>query len=465
MSHSSTIIARIREAFDAGHALGLLQKAISIPSVTGNEANFAGWLKGELAALGIDASSAEFAEGRPNVWGLRQGRSGADTLLLIGHTDTVHTRGWRERWAGSERESPFSGVVAEGAVWGRGASDLKAGLCMTIEAVRTLDRAGIEVDPTLLFAFVGDEESGEQGSGVSAGARAFSALIASGALPQPDMAIYVEPTMLDVYVAHMGFLLCDIRVIGKSAYFGVPELGVDALKGAHAILEALWRYSAELGASANHSLVGSGFVLPTSIQGGGYIAVPGECTISLIAKIPPGVRLDDVRVDLETAARAASMDSRIQLEFFYPAPRDHSIGGQPFESGLDESRLRSLISAVCAVRPERGNIEAAPYWSELPILSALGVPGVYFAPGDIRICHTTEENVSLQDYYDSIVALSGADYPESARAAKMGARVKGDRNVSRLDPAAQSETDRGCDCAASKWRIAGEYLRHRPRRR
>jgi acetylornithine deacetylase/succinyl-diaminopimelate desuccinylase-like protein len=49
---------------------------------------------------------------------------------------------------------------------------------MTLEAVRTLDRAGLEVDPTLLFAFVGDEESGEPGSGISAGARAFSALIA-----------------------------------------------------------------------------------------------------------------------------------------------------------------------------------------------------------------------------------------------------------------------------------------------
>jgi acetylornithine deacetylase/succinyl-diaminopimelate desuccinylase-like protein len=64
MFHSSTIIARIREAFDAGHALGLLQKAISIPSVTGDEAKFAEWLKGELVALGLKASSVEFAEGR-----------------------------------------------------------------------------------------------------------------------------------------------------------------------------------------------------------------------------------------------------------------------------------------------------------------------------------------------------------------------------------------------------------------
>ncbi len=123
--------------------------------------------------------------------------------------------------------------------------------------------------------------------------------------------------------------------------------------------------------------------------------------------------MDDVRVGLETAARGAFMDPRIELQFDYPAPRDHAIGGQPFESRLDEARLKRLVTAVRAVRPDRGNIEAAPYWSELPILSALGVPGVYFAPGDIRICHTTEENVSLEDYYDGIAALaaflSGAD--------------------------------------------------------
>jgi acetylornithine deacetylase/succinyl-diaminopimelate desuccinylase-like protein len=193
MSDSSTMIARIRAAFDARHALELLQKAISIPSVTGDEANFAGWLKGELTALGVAALSAEFVEGRPNVWGLRPGRSGADTLLLVGHTDTVHTRGW------------------EGAV-GR-------------------KRAGKPV-----------------------------------------------------------------------------------------------------------------------LERGG----------------------------------------------------------------------RRLVSAVRAVRPEQGNVEAAPYWSELPILSALGIPGVYFAPWDIRICHTTEENVSLQDYYDSIIALAvfsaGADCREQVRA-------------------------------------------------
>ena len=58
------------------------------------------------------------------------------------------------------------------------------------------------------------------------------------------------------------------------------------------------------------------------------------------------------------------------------------------------------------MRPDRGKIEAAPYWSELPIFAALGIPGFYFAPGDIRVCHTAEENVSLEDYFDGILALA-----------------------------------------------------------
>jgi len=204
----------------------------------------------------------------------------------------------------------------------------------------------------------------------------------------------------------------------------VPELGVDALKAAHPVLAALWRYSDELSTGPVHPLVGAGFVLPTGIEGGGYIAVPGECAISLIAKIPPGVDLDRVREGLEKAARAAIVDDRIRLEFSYPASRDHRLGGTAFEDAPDEARLERLRSAVRAVRPDRGAIEAAPYWSELPIFAALGIPGVYFAPGDIRICHTPEETVTLQDYYDGVLALALLSKQFSPRSRAQSSRFR-----------------------------------------
>jgi acetylornithine deacetylase len=404
---SERLVARLREAFEPEAALALLRRAIGTPSVTGAEAAFSAMLTDELNALGAEnVSLRDFAPQRPNVTALRKGQPGAETLLLIGHTDTVHVHGWSEHWAGTERESPFSGALVDGEVWGRGASDLKAGICTILTAVKTLDRAAIALDPNLLFAFVGDEESGEEGTGVSAGARALAERIAKGELPKPDFAIYVEPTMLDVYVAHMGFFICDIKITGKSAYFGVPELGVDALKAANQALTALWRYSDELARGEKHQLVGAGFVLPTGISGGGYIAVPGECKISLIAKIPPGVELETIRQGMESSVRGSIADQRIKLDFAYPAGRDHAIGGRPFERRNDGGRVDRLVEAIRAVRPDRGHIEAAPYWSEMPFFAALGSPGVYFAPGDIKVCHTPGENVNLRDYYDGIIALA-----------------------------------------------------------
>jgi acetylornithine deacetylase len=429
MTIEPALIERLRGALDKQAALALLRRAIGAPSVTGAEAAFARLLADELTALGAEqVALTDFAPGRPNVRGLLRGPTPGPRILLVGHTDTVHVRGWAERWAGTERENPFGGALVDGAVWGRGSGDLKAGICSTISAARLVRDAKIPLSGEILFAFVGDEESGEEGSGVSAGMKALVADLA-GPAARPDMAIYVEPTQLDVYVAQMGFLICEITVNGRSAYFGVPELGVDALKASHAILSALFAHSAKLEARSPHPLVGRPFLLVTALSGGGYIAVPAECRISLILKLMPGESLDDASRELENAVRGAPVDPAIALEFAYPAGRDHRFGGTPAETSRDLPFVRLLTESIKAVRPERGEIKGAPYWSEAPFLiDQLNVPTVYFAPGDIRNCHTLEERVELEEYYDSIVALaaflarigslesSKSNWPESAAA-------------------------------------------------
>jgi acetylornithine deacetylase len=401
------LIARLNAALDAGAAIDLLRRAVATPSITGNEAAFAKMLAGELAALGADdVALADFAQQRPNVRGLRRGK-GAARLLLIGHTDTVHVRGWEERWAGSERESPFSGAIVDGSIWGRGAGDLKAGICTTISAARLLAAAGITPEADIQFAFIGDEESGEPDTGISAGIKAFIAEIEAGAVRRPDFAVYVEPTELNIYTAQMGFLICDITVTGRSAYFGVPELGVDALKASHTILAALWAHSAVLEGQAPHDLIGHPFVLVTGLSGGGYIAVPGECRISLILKLLPGESLDAAVCELESTVRQAEVDPEITIGFAYPAGRDHRFGGTATEISPVLPAVALLKEAVQAVRPDRGRIAGAPYWSEAPFLAnGVAVPTVYCAPGDIRNCHTLEEHVVVQDYLDGIVAFA-----------------------------------------------------------
>ena len=401
----------IRDHIDKANALSLLQRAVGIPSVTGEEAAFARFVAQEMRQWGASHVQVdEFLPGRANARGVWAGQGGTDSstknLMILGHLDTVHVRGWAEQWAGTERESPFAAPVIDGAVWGRGTADLKGGICAALAAVWTLQRAGIRLKGDVHFVFPCDEESGEEGSGVSAGIKDALPHIAPLGRPSADFAIYVEPTQNQVYVAQMGFFIADITLVGKSAYFGVPEQGVDALQAAHQALTGLWRHSAALGEAPAHPLLGKAFLLVTEIKGGGYIAVPEKCQISLIRKLLPGDDLDRARAALEEAVRGAVQDERIALQFAYPAGRDHAIGGTPVETDPTLEGVTILSAAARAAMPGKGKLEGAPYWSEAPFTTRLGIPTVYFAPGDIATAHTLHECVPLDEYYAAIEAFA-----------------------------------------------------------
>ena len=349
----------------------------------------------------------DFLPGRPNVWGERRGDGGGPRLLLAGHTDTVHVRGWREKWAGTERESPFCGAIVDGELWGRGSGDMKAGICSGLAALDLLDRAGIRLAGDVAFAFVGDEESGEPGTGVSAGIKDYTARVLGGEVARPDFAIYLEPTRLAVYPAQIGFFIADIEVTGRTAYFGVPEEGRDALKAAHRVLSAIWELSDRMDAQGAHDLLGRAFLLVTTIRGGGYIAVPAGCSFSLIGKLLPGTSIDSACADLEDAVRGAVDDPDIEIAISYPAGRDHALGGSPVEIDRNHDAVAILSGILERALPGRGRIEGAPYWSEVPFLARkIGCPAVYCAPGDIRNCHTLEERVEVEEYLAGIVAFA-----------------------------------------------------------
>jgi acetylornithine deacetylase len=396
--------ARFRAAPDDHEALDLLRAAVATPSVTGEESAYAhlvaAQLDGDVDVVEVD----EFAAGRANTWA-RWGRGESHRgLLFAGHLDTVHVRGWEAHWAGTERQSPFSAAVVDGAVWGRGVGDLKAGISAVTAAVRLIRRAGYEPDAPVSMLWVADEESGEEGSGTSEGMKRALAQSQAGQIDlRADFAVYVEPTALQVYTAHMGFFTTEIELLGKSAYFGTPELGIDALRAADDVLQALWRYDAKLRSVAPAELIGSPFVLTTGLKSGGYIAVPGQATISVIRKLIPGEDLDTARDDVDRIVRTAVSDPRITILTDYPSGRDHPVGGTPFVTDPTLPAIKALQQSVQRADPRRGKIEAAPYWSEGPfITNQLGIPAVYCAPGDIRNCHTFDEHVNVAEYLSAV---------------------------------------------------------------
>ena len=216
-------IQTLSEAQNANSDIELLRRSIAVESITGNETPFALFLQAELEKLGLNTGVSDFMEGRKNVWGNKKGKKGFPNLLFVGHTDTVHTNGWRDYWRSDPRADPFGGVDTEGAIWGRGACDLKGGICAAMASLRLLHKAGYQLEGGITFAFVGDEESGEIGTGVSAGVKDFLSRFYEWELTVPDFIIYVEPTCLDIFTAQIGFFIANITIRGKSAYFRLPS--------------------------------------------------------------------------------------------------------------------------------------------------------------------------------------------------------------------------------------------------
>ncbi|MEP3277531.1 MAG: M20/M25/M40 family metallo-hydrolase [Stappiaceae bacterium] len=399
--------SHLAQAQEKDADIALLREAIGHESVTGNEAGFANFLARTMAEMNLQTGSDEFLPGRPNVWGARQGREDAPHLMFVGHTDTVHVRGWAENWMDDARQDPFAAPEIDGEIWGRGACDLKGGICAALAAFRLLNTAGIALDGSVTFAFIGDEESGEPGTGVSAGAKKLVEDVNAGDIAKPDFAVYVEPTKLDVYTAQIGFFIAEISITGKSAYFGTPEKGVDALKIGHNVLSAIWRHEEVLLRGPSHDLVGPSGILVTEIKGGGYIAVPGDCTLSVIRKLRPEESLDTAVAQFEAAIGDVANPTGAGIDIKYTAGRDHPCGGSPVEIDPDHPAANLLADCVKTASAAGGEIGGAPYWSESPFLvNALGCPAVYCAPGDISVAHTFEERINIQEYLAAVRAFA-----------------------------------------------------------
>lgn len=406
MTNRDALISRLRPYLDATAATELLARAVQAGSVTGDEAHMVAMLRPEMDRLRLSPRVEDFLTGRPNITGRRPGAGIGPDLLFIGHSDVVHPGDWSAHWAGQEQQDPFGAAIIDGELWGRGAADLKAGICTALAALDLIDRAGVRLAGSVSFAFVGDEESGEPGTGISAGVRHWTEAVAAGKLPRPDLAVYVEPTQLQVLPVQIGFYIAEVKLTGQSAYFGRPDLGRDALKAAHRVLQAIWDHSDQLSAAGAHPLLGRAFTLVTGLAAGGLIAVPGECRFSLIGKLLSGDSLDAAASDLEAVIRAAT-PAGIGIEIVFPAGRDHPLGGSPAGIAVDHPLVVNLSDCISAVRPDRGRVEGAPFWSEMPFLTEmLGIPAVYCAPGDISICHTNFERVPLKDYHDGILAFA-----------------------------------------------------------
>jgi acetylornithine deacetylase/succinyl-diaminopimelate desuccinylase-like protein len=148
----------------AGGAAGLAGPAlwlhgylrIDTSNPPGNEAAAAAYLARILHAHGIDTQTLVTSDGRASLYARIEGRRRGDGLLLLHHLDVVPPgEGWTV--------PPFEALVRDGALWGRGAIDVKSLGIAHLAALVALQREGIRPLRDVAFLAVADEESGGGG--------------------------------------------------------------------------------------------------------------------------------------------------------------------------------------------------------------------------------------------------------------------------------------------------------------
>jgi acetylornithine deacetylase/succinyl-diaminopimelate desuccinylase-like protein len=145
----------------AQEATELLQLLVRLNTINppGNERPAQELLAGHLRDAGVEATLVGEHANRPNLVARLPGRSEGPVLGLLSHVDTVlaDPAGWRH--------GPWSGELAEGCVWGRGALDMKSQTAAETVAMCSLAREGWRPERgELVLISVADEEEGGTGA-------------------------------------------------------------------------------------------------------------------------------------------------------------------------------------------------------------------------------------------------------------------------------------------------------------
>jgi acetylornithine deacetylase len=318
----------------------------------------------------------------------RAGRRGGRRLLLSGHLDVVPP-GDPATWT----VDPWAGEIRGGDLYGRGACDMKGGIASILGAVRALAVAGdlARLQSELVVAFVPSEEDGGQGT-----------LAAIRAGVGGDLAIITEPSNLDVVVAHAGAITFRLTVPGRAAHASQRREGISALDKLFVLNQALETDEARRnGAETDPLMTALGLPYPTIIG----IVGGGEWASTVLDRVTAdgryGVRLGQTAADAEAELRATVAATCAADPFLRDHPATIQITGGRFGSARvasDHPLPVGLADVVEDVTGRRPALLGEPYGADMQMLVNVGgTPCIIFGPGDVRVAHSADEHVPLDE--------------------------------------------------------------------
>lgn len=163
----------------------------------------------------------DYSDGRKNVVALWKGTGKGRSLLFSGHADVAPYE--PGEWKVSK---PFTPIVKEGKLYGRGSADMKGGLTAAFWAMKLLREQGFVPRGDVIFESVIDEEFAGGNGTLASRLKNYNA----------DLAVYTEPSGMKIAPACLGGFLGDIVIKGKG---GMPYTGYEIpnpLEGAARII-------------------------------------------------------------------------------------------------------------------------------------------------------------------------------------------------------------------------------------
>lgn len=334
------------------------------------------WLRGHRIAAELE----EAVPGRPNVVALLGPRSDPDAagkrgaaLAILAHIDTV---------GAGDMAEPFTPRERDGRLYGRGALDIKSGVAAMCAAGVAVARKSGALKKPLLLAAVVDEECN------SIGTQALLERYTS------DAAVVLEPTGLQLCVAHKGYAWFELITRGRAAHGSLPQEGRDAIRMMGRVLGELDALDGTLAARPPHRLLGRASLHASLITGGQELSsYPSECRMQLERRTLPGE--SDAAVEGELQCLVEALRAR---DAGFSATLRTIATRAPYEIAPDAP---IAATAADAIRGVTGAVEVCgmPFWTDTALLAAAGVPGVVFGPRGEGL-HGAEEYVEL----DSVAA-------------------------------------------------------------
>ena len=337
------------------------------------------YVEKRLAGIGISSSRVPNADGTKSNLMAIIGPHVAGGVALSGHTDVVPVDG--QPWT----SEPFTVTQKGGRLYGRGTSDMKSFLALSLAAAPDFARSAMKRPIFLAFSY--DEEVGCLGA---------PDLIAELARldPPPATVLVGEPTDMQAISGHKGIASFRVTVTGREAHSSLTHLGCSANMAAIRLMTRLVALSERLVAEAdpNSPFEPKGASLTVGMVHGGTAVniLARECVFLFDLRTQPDQDPFDILEGF--FAECAAMDAEMKVRFpetgVLIENRSLTPAFAPEIGGAAEIMARRLAG-------DNGPLRVAPYAAEAGQFQQAGFSTVICGPGSIDQAHQPDEFIEI----------------------------------------------------------------------